>query len=48
MCVQFSSAMEENSKMKILANDLTRRLLNMSESLDMSERVKVVDTYSQK
>ena len=48
MVVQKSSAMDENSKMKILANDLTRRLLNTSESLGMNAKVKVVDMYSQK
>ena len=47
-CIHFRSAMEENAKMKILANDLTRRLLNMSEDLGMDERVKVIDDYSQK
>ena len=40
--------MDENSKMKILANDLTRRLLNTSESLGLEDRVKVVNDYSQK
>ena len=48
MVVQKSSAMDENSKMKILANDLTRRLLNTSESLGMNAKVKAVDMYSQK
>ena len=48
MVVQKSSAMDENSKMKILANDLTRRLLNTSESLGMDAKIKVVDHYSQK
>ena len=48
MCIQKKSAMEENSKMKTLANDLTRRLLNTSERLSMDERIKVVDDYSQK
>ena len=45
--VQFGSAMDDNSKMKVLANDLTRRLLNMSDSMGEGERVKVVDQYSQ-
>ena len=48
MGVQKVSAMEENSKMKTLANDLTRRLLNTSETLGLEERVRVVDNYSQK
>ena len=34
--------------MQTLSNDLTRLLLNTSESLGMGERVKVVDKYSQK
>ena len=46
--VQMLSAMDENSKMKTLANDLTRMLLNTSETLGMEEKVKVVDRYSQK
>ena len=48
VCVQLKSAMDENSKMKILANDLTRRLLNTSESLGLEARIKVVNDYSQK
>ena len=48
MCIQKKSAMEENSKMKTLANDLTRRLLNTSERLSMDERIKVVEDYIQK
>ena len=48
MVVQKSSAMDENSKMRILANDLTRRLLNTSESLGMDAKIQVVDHYSQK
>ena len=48
MCVRINSAMDENSKMKILANDLTRRLLNTSESIEMDERIKIIDDYSQK
>ena len=40
--------MDQNSKMKILANDLIRRLLNTSEAMGMEERVKIVDHYSQK
>ena len=38
MTVQFASAMEENNKMKVLANDLTRRLLNMSEDMTIEDR----------
>ena len=48
MVMQKSSAMDENTKMKILANDLTRRLLNTSESLGMDAKISVVDQYSQK
>ena len=48
MCINKDSGMDENSKMKILANDLVRRLLNTSESLGMENRIKVVDDYSQK
>ena len=46
--VQRMSAMEENSKMKTLSNDLIRRLLNTSERLGLEKRIKVVDNYSQK
>ena len=48
MTVQFASAMEENNKMKILANDLTRRLLNMSEDMTVEDKVLVIDNYSTK
>ena len=48
MGVQKQSAMEENGKMKTLSNDLTRRLLNTSESLGMEERITVVDDYGQR
>ena len=48
MTVQKLTAMEENSKMKTLSNDLIRRLLNTSEALGMEERVKIVDDYGQK
>ena len=48
VCVQKLSAMDENSKVKTLSNELTRRLLNSSESLGNKERVRVVDIYTQK
>ena len=48
VCVQKLSAMDENSKVKTLSNELTRRLLNSSESLGNKERVRVVDVYTQK
>ena len=40
--------MDENSRMKTLSNDLTRRLLNTSESLGDDERIDVINKYSQK
>ena len=46
--VQKQSAMKENGKMKTLSNDLTRRLLNTSESLGMDERITVIDDYGQR
>ena len=41
--VQKRSAMEENSKQKILANDLIRRLSNSMEQLGKDERLRKVD-----
>ena len=46
--VQKDSAMEENSKIKIISNDLIRRLSNTKESLGEVERDKVVNGYGQK
>ena len=46
--VQQRTAMDENNKMKTLSNELTRRLLNTSESLGDTVRIEVVDKYSQK
>ena len=46
--IQRLTAVDENSKMKTLSNDLTRRLLNTSESLDDEVRVEVINKYSQK
>ena len=43
MTVQVNTAMEENSKMMIVAQDLVRRLLNSKESLGAGERVRVVE-----
>ena len=34
ICVQKLTAMDENSKMKTVPKELTRRLLNTSEALD--------------
>ena len=46
--VQRDSAMEKNTKLQIIAQDLVRRLLNTMESLGSQERMKVVDGYAQK
>ena len=46
--VQQKTAMDENNKMKTLSNELTRRLLNTSESLGDTVGIQVVDSYSQK
>ena len=48
MTVQMNTAMEENTKMMIVAQDLVRRLLNSKESLGAEERMRVVDGYAQK
>ena len=40
--------MGENSKIKIVSNDLIRRLLNSSRELGASERCRVTDQYAQK
>ena len=48
MTVQKDSAMEENSKMKILSNDLVRRFLNSSEDLGGDEKCRIVDGYAKK
>ena len=45
--VQKLSAMGENMKMSITANDLVRRLLNTSEQEGADVRSKVVDDYAQ-
>ena len=46
--VQKTSAMEENNKIKILSNDLVRRLCNTMETLGAKEQHMVIDNYSQK
>ena len=46
--VQERSAMEERAKMKILSNDLTRRMLNMMVGLEEEEKLKTIDRYGQK
>ena len=46
--VQKDSAMEENVKVQILAQDMVRRLNNSSEDLGMVQRKRLVDNYAQK
>ena len=46
--VQKSTALEENSKMQIIANDLVRRFVNTSEELGDEIMIDIVDEYSQK
>ena len=46
--VQKTSAMEENSKIQTVSNDLVRRLGNTRESMGAVEMCKVVDQYGQK
>ena len=46
--VQLKSAMDENSKMNILANDMRRRLLNTNEGLGEAVIGAVVDQYAVK
>ena len=44
--VQKDSAMEENSKMKTLSNDLVRRFLNSRRGGE--EKCRIVDGYARK
>ena len=46
--VQRNTAMEENSKIKVLSNEMTRRLLNTKEDLGSEVRIAVVNDYCQK
>ena len=46
--VQKRTAMEENIKIKIVSNDLIRRLGNSMEELGSIEATRVVDQYAQK
>ena len=46
--VQRRSAMEENSKMQILSNDMVRRLANTDPRQDKVEHCRVVDMFTQK
>ena len=48
MTVQKDTAMCENSKIQILSNDVTRRLLNSCEELGSQERERIIDQYGQK
>ena len=46
--VHKDSAMEENSKIQTVSNDLVRRLCNTRQSMGAEEQQKVVDQYGQK
>ena len=46
--VQKRTAMEHNSKIQVVSNDLVRRLCNTIEELGSQETIKVIDDYSQK
>ena len=46
--VQRRTAMEENVKMKIVSNDLVRRLCNSMEELGSTELKRIIDGYGQK
>ena len=46
--VQHNTALEENAKQKILANDFVRRMINTKEDLDKEVLVDITDRYAQK
>ena len=46
--VQIDSAMEEDSKIQTVSNDLVRRLCNTRETMGPEEQRRVVDGYRQK
>ena len=48
MTVQQKTAMNENTKIQVVSNDLVRRLLNSSEELGSKEKARIVDQYGQK
>ena len=48
MVVQKRSAMPENMRVSTLNQEVIRRMLNTSERLDDTHRIKAVDDYSQK
>ena len=45
--VMKESAMSQSQKISILSNDLIRRLSNCSETVEMSEKVKIIDDYTE-
>ena len=45
--VQKRTAMEQNSKIQVVANDLVRRLCKTMEELGSQEIIKMVDNYTQ-
>ena len=48
MTVQQKSAMNENTKIQIVSQDMVRRLMNTKEELGASNRGAVVDMYAKK
>ena len=46
--IQKRTAMEQNSKIQIVANDLVRRMCNTMEELGEEETLSVIDNYAQK
>ena len=48
MTVQQKSAMNENTKIQIVSQDMVRRLMNTKEELGATNRGAVVDMYAQK
>ena len=46
--VQKRTAMEQNTKIQIVSNDLVRRMCNTMEELGEQERHVVIDGYAQK
>ena len=47
-CLHANSAMNMNSKMQILSNDMVRRLFNTSEGLGSKVVGEIVDNYAEK
>ena len=45
--VMKESAMGQSQKISILSNDIIRRLSNCSETVEMSEKVKIIDDYTE-